>query len=116
MNGYIGLSRRKENMEKRAIISVKSFSDIDPNEAIEVVTPGTFIIHDEGFKAIYEDPTSEIEINLVKQTITLLATGAQESFDINDYKKENMLNGFDDIDYLQNLKGDIQEFAKGLPL
>ena len=42
-------------MEKRAIISVKSFSDIDPNEAIEVVTPGTFIIHDEGFKAIYEE-------------------------------------------------------------
>ena len=33
-------------MEKRAIISVKSFSDIDPNEAIEVVTPGTFIIQD----------------------------------------------------------------------
>jgi len=68
------------------------------------------------FNAIYEDPTTEIEIDLVKQTITLLSTGTQESFDINNYKKKNMLNGFDDIDYLQNIKGDIQDFAKGLPL
>ena len=42
-------------MESKAIISVKSFSDIDPNEAIEVVTPGTFIITEDGFKAIYEE-------------------------------------------------------------
>lgn len=55
-------------MEKRAIISVKSFSDIDPNEAIEVVTPGTFIIHDEGFKAIYE----ESEISGMEGTTTTL--------------------------------------------
>lgn len=55
-------------MEKRAIISVKSFSDIDPNEAIEVVTPGTFIINDEGFKAIYE----ESEISGMDGTTTTL--------------------------------------------
>ena len=55
-------------MEKRAIISVKSFSDIDPNEAIEVVTPGTFIIHDEWFKAIYE----ESEISGMDGTTTTL--------------------------------------------
>ncbi|MDX5584873.1 MAG: 3-isopropylmalate dehydratase small subunit [Aureibaculum sp.] len=65
--------------------------------------------------AIYDDPSTEIEIHLSNQTITILSTGAQESFDVNDYKKENMLNGFDDIDYLQNIKADIQEFAKGLP-
>jgi len=68
------------------------------------------------FNAVYDNPTVEIEIDLVKQTITLLSTGIQESFDINNYKKDNMLNGFDDIDYLQNIKGEIQEFAKGLPL
>jgi 3-isopropylmalate dehydratase small subunit len=34
----------------------------------------------------------------------LKATGQQESFDINGYKKNNMLNGFDDIDYLKNIK------------
>jgi 3-isopropylmalate/(R)-2-methylmalate dehydratase small subunit len=68
------------------------------------------------FNAIYDDPNTEIEVNLPEQTITIVSTGASESFDINDYKKDNMLNGFDDIDYLQNIKSEIQEFAKGLPL
>ena len=67
------------------------------------------------FNAIYYNTSTEIEIHLPNQIITILSTGEQESFDINNYKKENMLNGFDDIDYLQNIKGDIQEFAKGLP-
>jgi 3-isopropylmalate/(R)-2-methylmalate dehydratase small subunit len=41
----------------------------------------------------------------------LKATGQQESFDINGYKKNNMLNGFDDIDYLKNIKEEIITFA-----
>ncbi len=68
------------------------------------------------FEAIYNDPNTEIEVNLPNQTITIKATGAQESFEINSYKKENMLNGFDDIDYLQNIKGEIETFANGLLL
>lgn len=68
------------------------------------------------FNAIYDDPNTEIEVNLPNQTITILSTRAQESFDINSYKKENMLHGFDDIDYLQNIKGEIETFAKGLLL
>jgi 3-isopropylmalate/(R)-2-methylmalate dehydratase small subunit len=68
------------------------------------------------FAAIYADPDTELEVNLPEQTITLLATGEKESFDINSYKKENMLNGFDDIDYLLNIKTDIQRFAEKLPL
>lgn len=68
------------------------------------------------FNAIYKDPNTEIEINLPNQTITIVSTGAQESFEINSYKKENMLNGFDDIDYLQNMKEDIESFANGLLL
>ena len=43
------------------------------------------------------------------------ATGEQESFAINGYKKNNLLNGFDDIDYLENIKGDIETFAKTRP-
>lgn len=42
-------------MEKKALISVKSFSDIDPNDAVEVVTPGIFIIGENSFEAIYEE-------------------------------------------------------------
>ncbi len=68
------------------------------------------------FASIYDDPDTELEVNLPEQTITLLASGEKESFDINSYKKGNMLNGFDDIDYLLNIKSDIQEFAKALPL
>jgi 3-isopropylmalate/(R)-2-methylmalate dehydratase small subunit len=45
-----------------------------------------------------------------------LATGESESFDINDYKKDNMLNGFDDIDYLLNIQDDIEKYAENTPL
>ena len=68
------------------------------------------------FSAIETDPKTEIEVNLAEQTIILLATGEQEQFEISPYKKDNMLNGFDDIDYLQNIKIEIQEFASHLPL
>jgi len=67
------------------------------------------------FAAIESNPKSEIEVNLSNQKVTLLTSGETESFVINDYKKENMLNGFDDIDYLQNIKEDISEFAKTRP-
>ena len=68
------------------------------------------------FNAIEADPNAALEINLQNQTITLLDTGEQESFDINDYKKENMLNGFDDIDYLLNIKEEIKSFTDNIPL
>ena len=67
------------------------------------------------FTEVHKNPETEIEINLPEQTITLLATGQKESFDISSYKKDNMINGFDDIDYLQNMKSEIQEFAGNLP-
>lgn len=68
------------------------------------------------FRAIEADPKTEIEVNLPEQTITLTASGQKENFDISSYKKDNMVNGFDDIDYLQNIKSDIQKFALNLPL
>ncbi len=63
------------------------------------------------FTAIEADPTAELEVDLHAQTITILATGEQESFAINGYKKNNLLNGFDDIDYLQAMKEEINSFA-----
>ncbi len=68
------------------------------------------------FEAIEVDPKAELRIDLPSQTITIVATGASESFDINDYKKNNMLNGFDDIDYLLSMKNEIETFAKDMPL
>jgi 3-isopropylmalate/(R)-2-methylmalate dehydratase small subunit len=68
------------------------------------------------FEAIEADPKAELKIDLPSQTITIIATGENESFDINDYKKDNMLNGYDDIDYLLSMKNEIETFAKDMPL
>jgi len=68
------------------------------------------------FEAIEADPNTEFEVNLPEQTFTIKTTGEKESFEINDYKKENLLNGFDDIDYLLNIKSEIESFAKDTPL
>lgn len=102
----------------RCVVS-SFFADIFRNNCLNVgvlpVQVSTDFL-DKVFNAVYDDPKTEIEVNLPEQTITLKATGDKESFEINNYKKENMLNGFDDIDYLQNMKKDIEEFAKQLPL
>ena len=68
------------------------------------------------FKAIEEDPNTQFEVNLPDQSIKILSADAEEKFQLNGYKKENMLNGFDDIDYLLNIKEDIKTFAKTTPL
>ena len=65
---------------------------------------------DKIFLAIEANPDTELEVNLPEQKITILATGESESFDINGYKKHNLMNGFDDIDYLQSMKDDIRKF------
>jgi len=67
---------------------------------------------DKIFTAIEKDPKTELEVNLPDQTITILPTGDKERFDINGYKKHNMINGFDDIDYLQSMKEEIKAFTE----
>lgn len=102
----------------RCVVS-SFFADIFKNNCLNIgvlpvqVSPE---FAEELFTAVHGDPAVEIEINLPEQTITLLSTGAQEKFDISPYKKENMMNGFDDIDYLQSIKPEIQEFASHLPI
>lgn len=68
------------------------------------------------FSAIEADPNSTFTVNLPQQKITIDSTAAAETFDINPYKKCNMTNGFDDIDYLLNIKKDIKDFAQDTPL
>lgn len=67
------------------------------------------------FSEIEKDPDTQILVDLEKQEVSLVSTGKKESFVINGYKKENMLNGFDDIDYLQNIREEILEFADKRP-
>ncbi len=68
------------------------------------------------FTEIISNPKTEIEVNLPEQTVSIPSTGEKESFDISPYKKDNLTNGFDDIDYLLNIKTEIKEFAANLPL
>lgn len=68
------------------------------------------------YEAIEKDPEARLEVNLPEQSICILATGEKEQFDINRYKKDNMLNGFDDIDFLLNLKEEIRKFEIDAPL
>lgn len=60
------------------------------------------------FGAVEKDPSTEIVVNLEKQTIS--ASGETENFEINSYKKTCLLNGYDDIDYLLSAKKEIEEF------
>jgi len=97
----------------RCVVS-SFFADIFKNNSLNIgilpvqVSAGFL---DRIFTAIEKDPKTELEVNLPEQTITILATGEKENFEINNYKKHNLTNGFDDIDYLQSLKEDIRVFA-----
>ena len=62
------------------------------------------------FAAVLFDNTTELEVSLQDQTITILSTGEQESFDINNYKKTCLMNGYDDIDYLLSMKNEIEQY------
>lgn len=60
------------------------------------------------FDGIEKDAKAEVEVNLPAQTVTNLATGATESFDINGYKKHCLTEGLDDIDFLLSNKAEIE--------
>ena len=68
------------------------------------------------FDEAYKDPQVEILVNLPDQLVEIRSIGSSSKFEINEYKKENLLNGFDDIDYLINIKSEIVNFSKSTPL
>lgn len=76
------------------------------NGVLPVVVSEGFLA--ELFASLEADPKTTVTVNLEAQTIVNNATGKQESFDINSYKKGCMLNGFDDIDFLLSNKDKIE--------
>ena len=62
------------------------------------------------FAEIKKDANTELEVSVTDQTITISTTGEKENFDINAYKKTCLINGYDDIDFLLSIKGDIASF------
>ena len=102
----------------RCVVS-SFFADIFRNNCLNIgVLPvqvsSEFL--DEIFKVIQNQPLTELTVDLQKQNITISSSGKSEAFEINDYKKNNMLNGYDDIDFLSNIKTEIEEFALNTPL
>ena len=102
----------------RCVVS-SFFADIFRNNCLNIgvlpvqVTP-KFL--ENIFNEIYKNPNTIIKVDLEKQVIKIIGNQMLESFEINEYKKGNMLNGYDDIDYLMNIKSSIEEFAKKNPL
>jgi len=64
------------------------------------------------FKEAEKDPEVKLKVDLKNQEITILNLGLKESFEINTYKKKCLLNGYDDIDFLLNIKDKIELFEK----
>jgi 3-isopropylmalate/(R)-2-methylmalate dehydratase small subunit len=95
----------------RAVVS-SFFADIFKNNALNNgVLPVQ--VSDEFLSEIFkEGNASTLTINLKEQTITIDRTGKQEHFDINEYKKTCLLNGYDDIDYLLSIKDEIGKYEQ----
>lgn len=91
------------------------FADIFKNNALNngllPVEVSDEFIH-KLFAAIEKDPTTQVEVNLEEQYVLLPTTGEKEHFEIDAYKKNCMINGYDDIDYLFSLKDKIESFEK----
>lgn len=102
----------------KAVVS-SFFADIFKNNAlnngllpVQVSEPFLETI----FNTVEQDPDTVLEINLENQEISIVSTGEKEDFEINPFKKECLLKGYDDIDYLLSIKDKIVAFEKAYAL
>ena len=91
------------------------FADIFKNNALNngllpVQVPDSFLAF--LLETITSDAGTIVKVDLEAQEISLPSSGKSESFDINPYKKECLLNGYDDIDYLLSIEEKIAQFEK----
>ena len=99
------------------VIVSSFFADIFKNNALNngilpVVVSPDFL--SEIFAAVNADPKATLTVDLENQTITNNVTGLSETFEINSYKKECLLNGLDDIDYLLSKKNLIERYEQSM--
>ena len=98
----------------RVVIS-RFFADIHKNNELNnfvlpVVVSEPFL--KELFDSIDKDHKTQVRVDLPNQTVTNLATGNSEHFEINGYKKHCLMNGLDDIDYLIQNKDKIEAWEQ----
>ncbi len=98
----------------RVVIS-SFFADIHKNNELNnfvlpVVVSEAFLA--ELFDSIAADPATKVRVDVPAQTVTNLATGRSERFELNAYKKYCLTNALDDIDYLLEQKDKIEAFER----
>ena len=94
------------------------FADIFKNNALNngllpVVVSESFLA--ELFEVVEKNPKATLTVNLEEQTIRNNENGKSKSFEINPYKKECLLKGLDDIDFLLSNKDKIEQYEKNRP-
>ena len=99
----------------RVVIS-SFFADIHKNNELNnfvlpVVVSEEFLA--ELFQSIKDNPKTEVKVDVPNQTVTNLATGKSEHFELNGYKKYCLMNALDDIDFLMENKDKIEAWEKG---
>ena len=98
----------------RAVVS-SFFADIFRNNALNngllPVTVSEQMLS-EIFAAVKENPATEIKIDLPAQTIEIVGSEHKESFEIAPYKKECLMNGYDDVDFLVSIRSEIEAFEQ----
>ena len=96
----------------RVVIS-SFFADIHKNNELNNFVLPVVVSEDflsELFASIEADSQMKVRVDVPSQTVTNLATGRSEHFDINGYKKYCLMNALDDIDYLLEQKSKIEAF------
>lgn len=102
----------------RCVVS-SFFADIFKNNCLNIgILPVqvSAVFLDKLFEIVYKKPNIIIVVDLEKEIISIDGTNFSESFHINGYKKNNLLNGYDDIDYLLKIKDSIKNFSTKSPL
>ena len=96
----------------RVVIS-SSFADIHRNNLLNCFVLPVIVskeFQQELFDSIAANPQTEVKVDVPNQTVTNLATGNSEHFDINSYKKYCLMNAYDDIDFLLSNKDKIEAY------
>ena len=101
----------------RCIIS-SFFADIFKNNCLNIgVLPLRVTQEDLNhiLELVFENPNIEITVDLINQKLIIVEKKFERFFEINSFKKNNLMNGLDDIDYLTNIRDEIINFSKKIP-
>ena len=91
-----------------------TFDELNLDKCADGLLP--VVVSDEMLAAIFHaaevDPSAQVMIDLPAQTIELVGSDYKESFEIAPYKKECLVNGYDDVDFLVSIRSEIEAFEQ----